>query len=59
MNYSKMLNKEFKRNNIDIRVTKVSAEKKPTADSLKILNREIAAQISMNDAMRSRSVRKV
>lgn len=52
-----MLNKEFERNNIDIRVSKVSVEKRPTADSLKILNKEIVAPINMNDAMRSRSMR--
>ena len=44
------------RSNGSARLVKIPDSKRPTAESLANLNREISAQISANDAMRSRSM---
>ncbi len=56
MNYtSKILRKMAEDSNGKIRIVKVPIEKRPTADSLKKLEREIQAQIDANTAMEHRS----
>ena len=44
--------------NILAKVLKVPANRRPTAASLRKLEREISSQISANDAMRSRSMQR-
>lgn len=59
MKYSEILNREFERSGSNVKIRDVPKEKKPTAESLKLLEREIASQISANDAMRCRSMNKI
>ncbi len=59
MDYAQLLNYEFERSNSTVRVVGVPKDKKPTVESLKRLENEIAAQVSSNDAMRSRSMHKI
>ena len=56
MNFSRMLRKEMQKGNGQIEIIKVPANKRPTAASLKKLDREISAQVSANEAMSNRSV---
>lgn len=53
--YIRMLHKLAERSNGQMRITKVALDKRPTAESLRSLEREISAQVSINDAMRQRS----
>lgn len=59
MKYSEILNREFKRSGSNVQIVNVPKEKRPTAESLKLLEREIASQISANDTLRCRSMNKI
>ena len=50
-----MLQKIADKSNGQMRITEVPLDKRPTAESLESLEREISAQVSINDAMRQRS----
>ena len=52
---SRMLKKLAERSNGEIRIVKIPPEERPTAASLKKLDREIQAQIDANRAMEHRS----
>ena len=52
---SRMMKKLAERSNGKIRIVKVPPEKRPTAESLEKLEREIGAQIDVNRAMEHRS----
>lgn len=52
---SRILHKIAEKSNGKMRIVKVSKEKRPTAESLARLDREIEAQFDANDAMRHRS----
>ncbi len=52
---SRILHKIAKESNEQMRVVKVPPEKRPTAESLARLEKEIGSQIVSNDAMRYRS----
>ena len=56
MNISRMIEKEMDKSGGRVRIVKVPASKRPTAESLKKLDREIAAQVSANEAMSNRSM---
>lgn len=56
MNFIKTISKIANRSNGEAVLKKVPASKKPTADSLKGLEIEVSAQVSANEAMRSRSM---
>lgn len=56
MSISRILGKEMSRSGGSARLVKVPADRRPTAETLKKLEREISAQVSANEAMRSRSV---
>lgn len=58
MSISKVLAKEMNKSGGKARVVKVPANRRPTAESLRKLEREIAAQINSNEVMRSRSLQK-
>lgn len=58
MSYKEVLEYEFEKNGSQSRIVDFPIEMQPTAESLKILDREIAAQISANEAMRNRSMNK-
>ena len=51
----RMMERLAKKSNGKIRIVKVPPERRPTAESLAKLEREIKAQIDANDAMRYRS----
>lgn len=51
----RMFERLAKESNGKIRIVEVPPEKRPTAESLAKLEREIKAQIDANDAMRHRS----
>ncbi len=50
-----MLHKLAERSNGQMRITKVPQDKRPTAESLESLEKEISAQLSSNEAIRQRS----
>lgn len=52
---SRILHRIAEKSNGKVRIVKVPPERRPTAESLKKLEREIGAQIDANDAMRHRS----
>lgn len=56
MNLSRMIAREMNKGTGQIKIKRVPANKKPTAASLRKLDREIAAQVSANEAMSNRSV---
>ena len=56
MSISKILSKEMKESGGRARLVKVPADRRPTFETLKKLDREISAQVSANEAMRSRSM---
>ena len=58
MSISKILTKEMNKSGGRARVVKVPSNRRPTADSLRKLEREISAQINANEVMRSRSLSK-
>ena len=53
--YIKMLHKLVERSNGQMRITKVPQDKRLTAETLESLEREISAQVSINEAMRQRN----
>lgn len=55
MNFTSILKNEMKRSGGSVRVVKVAAERRPSADALKKLDRQITSQLSANEAMRTRS----
>lgn len=52
---SKILHKLAKKSNGKIRIVKVPTERRPTAESLKELEKEINAQLEANRAMEHKS----
>lgn len=56
MRISKVIEKEMQKSGGRVRVIKVPAERRPTAAALKKLEREIASQVSANEAMSNRSM---
>ena len=56
MNLSRMIAREMNKGSGQIKIKRVPASKRPTAASLRRLDREIAAQVSANEAMSNRSV---
>ena len=58
MSMSRILAKEMAKSGGRARMVKVPSNRKPTAESLQKLEREISAQISENEVMRSKSVHK-
>lgn len=56
MRVSRMIVREMKKDNTQIKIVKVPASKRPKAADLRKLDREIAAQVNANEAMSSRSV---
>lgn len=55
MSISKILKKIAEKSNGKMRIVKVPSDKRPTAESLEKLEREIGAQIDANRAMEHRS----
>ena len=58
MDLRNILAKEMSKSNGEAEFIKVPANRRPTAASLRKLEREISSQISANDAMRSRSMQR-
>lgn len=56
MSISRILSKEMQKSGGCARLVKVPADRRPTSETLKKLEREISAQVSANEAMRSRSM---
>lgn len=58
MDLRNILKKELEKSGGKARLVKVPANRRPTAESLRELDREISSQIEANEAMRKRSVEK-
>lgn len=58
MSISRILTKEMEKSGGAARVVKVPVDRRPTAESLRRLEREIFAQINANEVMRSKSMHK-
>jgi hypothetical protein len=56
MKLSRMIANEMNKSNGQVTIVRVPDDKRPTTMSLKKLDREIAAQVSANEAMSNRSV---
>ena len=56
MRISRVIEKEMQKSGGRVRVVKVPANKRPTASALAKLEREIASQVSANEAMSNRSM---
>lgn len=56
MRISKIIVREMNNSAGHVKIVKVPDSKRPTAASLRKLDREIAAQVSENEAMSTRSV---
>lgn len=56
MKMSRVIAKEMQKSGGRVRVVKVPASKRPTASALTKLEREIASQVSANEAMSNRSM---
>ena len=56
MRISKVIEKEMQKSGGRVRVVKVPVSKRPTASALETLEREIASQVSANEAMSNRSM---
>lgn len=56
MKINRMISKQMSKSAGQVKIVKVPASKRPTAASLKKLDREIAAQVSANNAMSNRSM---
>ncbi len=56
MNLRRIIRKEMAKSNGAARVVKVPQKCRPTQESLRELETEIAAQLNRNDVMRSRSM---
>lgn len=59
MSVRRVMAKEMAKSNGSARMVKVPADRRPTVDSLRKLEREISAQVNANEIMRSRSMHKV
>lgn len=55
-NISRMISKQMRKSGGQVTIVKVPDSKRPTATSLKKLYREIAAQVSANEAISNRSI---
>ena len=58
MSVSEILAKEMEKSGGRVRMVKVPANRRPTAESLQKLEREISAQINANEVMRNKSLYK-
>lgn len=56
MKINRMISKQMSKSAGQVKIVKVPAIKRPTAASLKKLDREIAAQVNANKAMSNRSM---
>lgn len=56
MSIERILAKQMEKSGGKARLVKVPSARRPTAETLIKLEREIAAQVSANDVMRSRSM---
>ena len=56
MSISRILSKEMQKSDGQARLVKVSSDRRPTSETLRKLKREISAQVSANEIMRSRSM---
>ncbi len=56
MRISRVIEREMQKSNGRVRVVKVPANRRPTASALTKLEREIASQVSANEAMSNRSM---
>lgn len=56
MKISRMISKQMNKSAGQVKIVKVPASKRPTAVSLKKLDREIAVQVNANKAMSNRSM---
>lgn len=56
MNISRMISKQMNKSAGQVKIVKVPVSKRPSVESLKKLDREIAAQVSANEAMSNRSM---
>lgn len=56
MKINRMISKQMSKSAGQVTIVKVPDSKRPTAASLKKLDREIAAQVSANEAMSNRSM---
>ena len=56
MELRNILRKEMEKSEGKARLVKVPANRRPTAESLRKLDREISSQIEANEAMRERSM---
>ena len=56
MKINRMISKQMSKSAGHVKIVKVPASKRPTAASLKKLDREIAAQVNANKAMSNRSM---
>lgn len=56
MSVRNVLARELARSGGSARLVKIPEDKRPTAESLENLRREIGAQLRQNDAMRQRSM---
>lgn len=56
MKISKVIEKEMQKSGGQVNVVKVPVSKRPTASALTKLEREIASQVSANEAMSNRSM---
>ena len=56
MKLSRVLAREMEKSGGVVRVVKVPNERRPTAESLRTLERQISAQLDANEAMRNRSM---
>jgi len=52
---AKIMKKEMEKSNGHARMVKVPLERRPTADSMKKMQREVQAQLDANRAMRENS----
>ena len=58
MSVSEILAKEMEKSGGRVRMVKVPANRRPSAESLQKLEREISAQINANEVMRNKSLYK-
>ena len=56
MNISEVLSKELGKSDGAARLVKVPENRRPTASTMKDFETEVSAQVSANEAMRSRSM---
>lgn len=56
MKINRMIKNEMNKSGGRVRIVQVPMEKRPTGESVKRIDREIAAQVSANEAMSNRSM---